>query len=127
MAWGGADFFDGARTQAHALGVTRREVLHTAELAEFLMTNRFASGIDRAAVLREFGFARVRGGAGEFVVRIVPGRAKRPREIAAFFVLRPTPNPGVRFIGFSRLDDYRAAERSMNEALGLLAHFALQA
>ncbi len=133
MAWERSDFFDGARTQAHELGITNREVRDAAELAEFIMSNRFESGVSREDVLAEFGFARVTsrvgsalGGLGEFFVKVIAKRTKRPREAAAFFVVTAAPHRRVRFIGFSSLASYRRSRIAMDDALGLLAHMARQ-
>jgi hypothetical protein len=126
MAWGEADFYDGARSQGHELGVTRREAIEAARLAEFVMTNVFAPSIDRGAVLREFGFASIEGAAAGFFAKVIAGRPKRPREVVAFFVVRPKPHEGVRYIGFSSMSDYKKDRKTLDEALGLLAYFAGQ-
>jgi|GEM_PF-4173070 len=127
MAWRKEDFYDGARSQGHDLGVTNREVRDTAQLAEYLMTTAMDPMIDRSAVLKDFGFGQVDAPAATFYIRIIGKRRKRPTEVVAFFVVRTAePPPGVRFVGFSPLSDYRKHHHTLDDAMSIAAFFAQQ-
>jgi hypothetical protein len=121
MAWGKAGYVDGARTEGHSVGVTGREVLGAADLAAFALALRAEDSRHRARLLAELGISEVHSPTGAFFRMVIAKRAKRPKVVCVFFVVRPEPRPSIVFIGFRSAAEYARSEDDFNVRYGVRA------